>query len=70
MEWQLVPYAIPLFVGAALLIFTACFALSRGSTLAAVFVAISNILLAVYVIGYGMELGQPTLNGVLFWSKI
>jgi len=70
MEWQLVPYAIPLFVGAALLIFTAFFALSRGSTLAAIFVAISNILLAVYVIGYGMELGQPTLSGVLFWSKI
>ncbi len=70
MEWQLVPYAIPLFVGAALLIFTAFFALSRGYTLAAVFVAISNILLAVYAIGYGMELGQTTLQGVLFWAKI
>ncbi len=70
MEWQLVPYAIPLFVGAALLIFTAFFALSRGSTLAAVFVAISNILLAVYVIGYAMELGQTTLQGVLFWARI
>ena len=70
MEWQLVPYAIPLFVGAMLLIFTAFFALSRGSTLAAIFLAISNILLAVYVVGYAMELGQNTEYGVLFWARI
>jgi len=70
MEWQLVPYAIPLFVGAALLIFTAFFALSRGSTSAGTFLAISNILLAVYVVGYAMELGQSTISGVLFWAKI
>ena len=70
MEWQLVPYAIPLFVGAMLLIFTAFFALSRGSTLAATFLAISNLLLAIYVVGYAMELGQNTEAGILFWAKI
>ena len=70
MEWQLVPYAIPLFVGAALLIFTAFFALSRGSTLASIFLAISNVLLAIYVVGYGLELGQSSEEGILFWAKI
>jgi len=69
-EWQFTPLAIPLFVGAILLGIAAVLALVRGSSLAAGYLVLINALVAIYVIAYGMELGQTTVAGILLWSKV
>ena len=69
-EWQFTPLAIPLFVGAVLLGIAAALALVRASSLAARYLALINALVAIYVIAYGLELGQTTVAGILLWSKV
>jgi PAS domain S-box-containing protein len=69
-EWQFTPLAIPLFVGAILLGIAAVLALIRGSSPAARYLVLINGLAAIYVIAYGIELGQTTVAGILLWSKV
>jgi PAS domain S-box-containing protein len=69
-EWQFTPLAIPLFVGALLLGIAAALALIRASSLAARYLALINVLVAIYVIAYGLELGQTTVSGILLWAKV
>ncbi len=68
--WQFTPYALPLFLGSLLLIAAAVLAWRRGLTAAASYMAITNLLMAIYVFAYGIELVQTTTEGILFWSKI
>ena len=64
-----IPYAIPLFTGAVILCIVAALIVRRRSNLAARYMAITNVLSAVFVFGYGMELGQVEVSGILAWLK-
>jgi diguanylate cyclase (GGDEF)-like protein/PAS domain S-box-containing protein len=69
MSWQLTPYSIPLFIGALLLIFISIL-LSRDTRSAIKYLIAANISISIYLIGYGMELGETVVSGAVFWSKI
>lgn len=69
MIWQITPYAIPLFIGALLLALVSI-ALLRDSTPSARYLIAANLAIIFYLVGYGLELGQVTTAGALFWLKI
>jgi len=70
MTWHFTPYSVPLIIGAVVLVISAFLVLRRSPTLANIYMAIVNILIAIYAGGYGMELGQTSLEGIYFWKKV
>jgi len=70
MTWHFTPYSVPLIIGAIALVISAFLILRRTPTLANIYMAIVNILIAIYAGGYGMELGQTSLEGIYFWKKV
>lgn len=64
------PYSIPLIVGAIVLSISAFFILRRSPTLTHIYLAIANILIAIFSGSYGIELGQTSLEGIYFWRKV
>ena len=70
MLWQSNLYAIPLLVGAALLIIFALLAWRRDSTLAVTVFFVYALFNAGLMIAYAMELLAANLQIMLFWVKI
>ncbi|MBL6983395.1 MAG: PAS domain S-box protein [Anaerolineales bacterium] len=70
MTWHFTPYSVPLIIGAVVLFISAFLVLRRSPTLANIYMAIVNILIAIFSGGYGMELGQTTFEGIYFWQKV
>ncbi|MBN1202143.1 MAG: PAS domain-containing protein [Anaerolineae bacterium] len=70
MNWHFTPYALPLFVGALMLGVVAVLSWQRRSTWEAMYMLATSITLSFYVLGYAFELGQTTLDGVIFWAKV
>ncbi len=70
MNWTFTPFAVPLFFGGALVLALAIGVLWRRRTPGAVPLAVLSVAVAVYVIGYGLEIGSPTLADVRLWLKV
>src|SRR5690606_22508228 len=70
MHWQYTPFALPLFIGAALLLVAAALAWSRRASAGGREVAGLSLLILPYVLGYAFELGSETLEQVQFWLGV
>ena len=71
MAWKFTPYAVPLFIGSALLLEISIMAWMRRRTArGAAYLMLSCMALAIYVLGYAFELGATTAEDALFWLKI
>ena len=70
MPWQSNLYAVPLLVGAALLIIFALVAWRRDSTLAVTLFFVYALFCAGLMIAYALELLTAELQVILFWKKI
>ncbi len=63
------PYSTILIIGSLIVVGSAIFAWQRGTYPTRRYLALTNIAIAVYVFGYGMELNQQDIAGALFWIK-
>jgi PAS domain S-box-containing protein len=70
MAWRFTPLAAPLFVGALLMAVIAALCVRRRRVPGAVAVGCLAVAVAVYVVGYAMELGAPDLAGVRHWLRV
>jgi signal transduction histidine kinase len=70
MDWQFHPYAVPLFVGAAVMLGIAATAIRRRSAPGAGVLVMFSLSLIFYMVGYAFELGSSKLSDILFWMKI
>ncbi len=70
MLWQSNLYAVPLLVGAALLIFFELVAWRRDSTLSVMLFFVYALFCAGLMIAYALELLSADLQVILFWKKI
>jgi PAS domain S-box-containing protein len=70
MIWQSNLYAVPLLVGAALLIILALVGWRRDSTLAVSLFFVYALFVAGLMIAYALELLSASLGGILFWQNI
>ncbi len=63
------PYSIVLLTGVVIVIGYAVIAWLRGTAPIRKYLALTNATIAIYLFGYGMELSQVSVEGVLFWAK-
>ena len=70
MTWNFTLYSVPLIIGAVILVFSAFLVLRRPPTITDTYMAIVNILIAIYAGAYGIELAQTSLDGAYFWRKV
>jgi lipopolysaccharide export LptBFGC system permease protein LptF len=60
MEWHFTPYAIPLFVGAGILVSIAFMSWNRRGTQGAVHLLLLSVLSIFVVVGSAFEIGSTT----------
>ncbi|MBN1964671.1 MAG: PAS domain-containing protein [Anaerolineae bacterium] len=70
MNWQFTPYAVPLLLGAVMLIILAVMAWQRRRTPGVIYYFFICALLPFYVVGYAFELGAQTPEAALSWLKL
>ena len=70
MIWYFTFYSVPLIIGAVALIIATFVILRRSRMLTHIYMAIVNVLIAIYAGSYGMELVQRSLEGMYFWKKM
>jgi signal transduction histidine kinase len=70
MTWHFTPYAVPLFVGTAVLLVISLIAWQRRAVRGALAVSLLSATTAVYTLGYAFELGSVTLADAEFWTHI
>jgi PAS domain S-box-containing protein len=70
MNWQLTPYAIPLFIGAAVLLAVIGVVWRRRSVPGAVYLMLLSAAVLIYSVGYAFELGSRTLALTELCAKI
>ncbi|NDJ76360.1 MAG: GAF domain-containing protein [Chloroflexi bacterium] len=69
-NWEFTPYAIPLFAGALIMGLVALMTWRRRTVRGARALMLLALTSAFYALGYALELGSPTLDGVRFWLKL
>lgn len=69
-DWQFTPYAIPLFVGAAVLFGVVAMSVQRRTARGARYMALTALATIFYTLGYAFEVGSPTLSDIRFWLKV
>ncbi|MBN2303509.1 MAG: PAS domain-containing protein [Anaerolineae bacterium] len=69
MRWEFTPYAVPLFIGALVLVAIAFIAWQRRTVRGALYLFWLSITLNIYTIGYALELGSLDVVAVRFWLK-
>ncbi len=67
MEWQFTPYAVPLFVGSAMLLFVIANAWQHRSIPGATLLILLSISTMIFALGYAFELGSSSLGAIHFW---
>lgn len=70
MDWQFTPYAVPLYVGAAMMVAIAITAWRRRPARGALLLSLVTSTTAVYILGYAFELSSTTLDAVYLWVRI
>jgi PAS domain S-box-containing protein len=70
MNWQLTPYAVPLFIGAAVLLAVIIVVWRRRSVPGAVYLMLLSVAVLIYSLGYAFELGSRTLALTELCAKI
>lgn len=70
MMWNFTPSSVPLIIGAIILIISGVLVLRRSPTLTNTYLAIVNILIAIFSGAYGLELLQTSFKGVFFWQRV
>ncbi len=70
MNWQLTPYAVPLFIGAAVLPAVIGVVWRRRSVPGAVYLMLLSAAVLIYSVGYAFELGSRTLALTELCAKI
>lgn len=70
MDWHFTPYAVPLFVGTAIMATISVITLQRRTMRGAHAVGLMSLSAGIYTLGYALELGSDTLSDVQFWLKI
>lgn len=70
MTWQFTPYAVPLFVGAALMLGIGLFSWQRRAVPSAAILFLLSLAAIFYAAGYAFEIGSLTTDQVLFWLKV
>ena len=70
MNWRLTPYAVPLFVGAAILFGISLESWRRRSARGAIWTGLLCLALSIYVLGYAWELGSTTLPEAMRWLRV
>lgn len=71
MDWKFTPYAVPLYVGAVLLLGGVVIAAWRRRTVpAAVYLVWVCVLLDTYALAYAMELSSTSVGAARFWLKV
>jgi signal transduction histidine kinase len=70
MNWHFTPYAVPLFVGTAVLLMISLIAWQRRAVRGALAVSLLSATTAAYTLGYAFELGSVTLADAEFWIHI
>ncbi|MBN1963355.1 MAG: PAS domain-containing protein [Anaerolineae bacterium] len=70
MNWQFTPYAVPLFVGGALVLGIAALAWHQRRQRGAIYLFWLCLALAFYMLGYAGELGSTTAADVQTWLKV
>jgi signal transduction histidine kinase len=70
MNWHFTPYAVPLFVGTAVLLMISLIAWQRRAVRGALAVSLLCVTTATYTLGYAFELGSVTLGDIQFWFHI
>ncbi len=69
MDFHFNPLSLILILGSVIIFMSTVFILRRGRKPVAGYVVATNVFILLYVFGYGMELGQSSVEGVLFWLK-
>lgn len=70
MIWHYTPYALPLFIGAALLLMAAVLGWERRATEGGTAVAGLSMLVLIYVLAYAFELGSQSIERTYLWLGI
>jgi PAS domain S-box-containing protein len=70
MNWHLPPRAVPLLVGAVLMLGIAIEAWRLRSARGAIYLLISSLAVLIYSLGYAFELGSTSIRTVYFWLKV
>jgi PAS domain S-box-containing protein len=69
-NWRFTSYAVPLFVGAAILFGISLISWRRRSTRGAVWMCLLGLAPGIYVLGYALELGSTTLSEAMRWLRV
>ncbi|MBN1284257.1 MAG: PAS domain-containing protein [Anaerolineae bacterium] len=69
MDWQFNPYTIALFIVSAVLAATTYFVWRRRTTPGARLLTILILSIALWTLGRGLEIGNTSLAGTVFWAK-
>ena len=70
MDWHFTPYAVPLFVGTAVMLMISLIAWQRRAVRGAHVMMWLSLTTATYTLGYAFELGSTTLADVEFWLHV
>ncbi len=70
MHWQYTHYVLPLVIATAMSAVLALFAWRRRPASGAAPLALLMLAVAVWTLGYTLELGSPDLPSKLFWGKV
>jgi PAS domain S-box-containing protein len=69
-SWSYTPLAMPLFIGTIVLLIVAALAWRRRHIPGALYMCLVALALAIYSLGYALELGSTDVNFVRLWLKI
>lgn len=69
MSWQFTPYAVPLYVGVAILLSIVALSWQRRATQGAINMLLLCLATAVFIFGYAFEISSTTLDDVFFWIR-
>ncbi len=69
-NWHFTPLAVPLFIGAAIMLLVTVVAWQRRAARGSEFLALLGIAAIIYSLGYALELGSKSVPEVQLWLKI
>ncbi len=69
-NWQFTPLAVPLFVGAAIMLLVTIIAWQRRAARGGILLTLLGVAAIIYSLGYALELGSQTVPEVQLWLKV